>query len=80
MEYVFDIRRTSREVLDHARRKLYKPEAENCGQMDQQSMDTQENINCDTEDNQAKKCQVGNLTLRSKCIVSGHQISVYICI
>ena len=57
---MFDIKRTSREALDHARRKLYKPEVENCGQLhvDQHLTESQENINCDMEYNQAKKCQV----------------------
>ena len=58
MEYVFDIKRTSREALDHARRSLYKPEEENCGQCDKERMDVSENANCDIEESQAKKCQV----------------------
>lgn len=57
MEYVFDIKRTSREALDHARRSLYKPEEENCGQCDKERMDVSENANCDIEESQAKKCQ-----------------------
>ena len=58
---MFDIKRTSREALDHARRSLYKPDSEGCGQPHEQAMEVVENANCDMVQEQVKKCQVGNL-------------------
>ena len=60
---MFDIKRTSREALDHARRSLYKPDSVGCGQSPDQEMEVGENTNCDMMQEQVKKCQVSELDL-----------------
>ena len=60
---MFDIKRTSREALDHARRSLYKPDSVGCGQSPDQEMEMGENANCDMVQEQVKKCQVSELEI-----------------
>ena len=73
---MFDIKRTSREALDHARRSLYKPDSEGCGQPHEQAMEVVENANCDMVQEQVKKCQVGNLN--NSLMMNGFTHSYYL--
>ena len=73
---MFDIKRTSREALDHARRSLYKPNSVGCGQSPDQEMEVTENGNCDMVAEQAKKCQVSILLFSNVPTFSDRQVWV----